>query len=161
MKADPNDRGETLIELLVTVIIVGVAVVALVGGIATSVRMSDIHRKQAQAGAYVRAFGEAIENSVSTGAPTKYTACAGTATYSTAYPAHPDGGTAYTAAITAVTYWNPTSNAFAASCTTDSGVQKVSLKVSTSDNKVAETLDVIIRKPCRSTTDFPSESPCA
>ncbi|GAA2330583.1 prepilin-type N-terminal cleavage/methylation domain-containing protein [Dactylosporangium salmoneum] len=155
MKADPNDRGETLIELLVTVIIVGVAVVALVGGIATSIRMSDIHRKQAQAGAYVRAFGEAIVNSVRTGVPTTYTACAGMLTYWTAYPAHPDGGTAYIPAITGVKYWNPTSKAFEASCITDSGVQKVSLKVSTSDNKVAETLDVIIRKPCS------EASPCA
>lgn len=158
MKAEPNDRGETLIELLVTVIILAVAVVALVGGIATSIRMSDIHRKQAQAGVYVRAFGEAIETYVSGGAVSNYTACAGTGAYSAAYPAHPDGGSAYVATITDVRYWN--GSGFGTGCTTDKGVQEVSLKVSTSDNRVAETLDVIIRKPCRSTTDFPSESPC-
>jgi len=139
MKADPHDRGETLIELLVTVIIMGVAVVALVGGIATSIRMSDIHRKEARAGAYVRAFGEAI-------AATTYTDCAGAGTYSAAYPAHPDGDTAYTATVTAVRYWN--GSAFGTACATDTGIQKVSLKVSTSDGKAAETLDVIIRKPC-------------
>ncbi|MFG2038624.1 prepilin-type N-terminal cleavage/methylation domain-containing protein [Dactylosporangium sp. NPDC048998] len=152
MKTDPNDRGETLIELLVTVIIVGIAVVALVGGIATSIRMSNIHRQQAQAGAYVRAFGEAIETWVTN---SHYTDCAGKDTYKPAYTAL-DGNPTYIPTIT-VSYWN--NSTFATVCTSDSGVQKVSLKVSTIDNRVAETLDVIIRKPCRSTTDF-SDLPC-
>jgi type II secretory pathway pseudopilin PulG len=159
MKANPypNDRGETLLELLITVMIVGVAVVALVGGIATSIRMSDIHRKQAAAGAYVRAFAEAIETYV-TASPTKYTACAGTGTYAPAYTAL-DGDPTYTAKITAVKYWNGSSAFVSTVPCADTGVQQVSLLV-TADNTVAETLDVIIRKPCRSTTDLPSELSC-
>jgi type II secretory pathway pseudopilin PulG len=149
MKTNPNDRGETLIELLVTVIIMGIAVVALVGGVAVSIRMSDIHRKQAAAGAYVRAFAEAIETYVTR--PSKYAACAGTGTYASAYTAL-DGDPTYTAMITAVTYWNDSSSTFETHCTSDTGVQKVSLRV-TAGNTVAETLDVIIRKPCRSTLD--------
>ncbi|MEV8514984.1 prepilin-type N-terminal cleavage/methylation domain-containing protein [Dactylosporangium sp. NPDC051484] len=137
MKTDPNDRGETLIELLVTVIIVGVAVVALVGGVATSIRMSDIHRKQAQAGAYLRAYAETIEHSVA--ASGKYTPCART------YDVSFDHDQAYIPTITDVRYWN--GSTFAAACASDSGVQKVSLKVSTRDNSVTETLDIIIRKP--------------
>lgn len=145
MKADLNDRGETLIELLVTVIIVGVAVVALVGGIATSIRMSDIHRKQAVAGAYVRSYAEAIETAVASSS-SAYVACAGPSTYASIYATK---DSTYTAQPPAVTYWN--GSTFSPSCTSDTGVQKVSLRVSTADNTVAETLDVIIRKPCRST----------
>jgi hypothetical protein len=53
-----------------------------------------------------------------------------------------------------------TAGAFAGTCgpgtevPIDTGVQQVSLRV-TAGNTVAETLDVIIRKPCRSATDFP------
>ncbi|MGI5246193.1 type IV pilus modification PilV family protein [Dactylosporangium sp. CA-139066] len=135
MRGEPNDRGETLIELLVTVIIMGVAMVALVGGIATSIRMSDIHRKQAQAGAYLRAFGEAIAGAT-------YVECAGTSTYA----AYSTGDATYTPTITTVRYWD--GSTFGTVCAPDTGIQKVSLKVSTSDNKAIETLDVIIRKPC-------------
>ncbi|MER7002916.1 prepilin-type N-terminal cleavage/methylation domain-containing protein [Dactylosporangium sp. NPDC000555] len=139
MKTDPNDRGETLIELLVTVVIVGVAVVALVGGIATSIRMSDIHRKQAQAGAYLRTYAETIEYYVTVSG--KYTPCG---TYNDVSFDHDP---AYEPKITGVRYWNSSSSAFATVCTSDSGIQKVSLKVSTKDNTVTETLDIIIRKP--------------
>jgi Tfp pilus assembly protein PilV len=154
MKANPypNDRGETLLELLITVVIMGVAVVALVGGIATSIRMSDIHRKQAAAGAYVRAYAEEIETRVAA-SPSTYSPCALT------YPAFTAlvGNSTYTANITAITYWN--GSVFSGTCTTDTGVQKVSLSVTAGDT-VAETLDVIIRKPCRSATDFPLDAVC-
>jgi hypothetical protein len=120
--------------------------------------MSDIHRKQANAGTYVRAFAEAIEAYV-TASPTKYTACAGIDTYAPAYTALA-GDPSYTPDITAVTYWNVTSKTFVGTCAGDTGVQKVSLRVR-AGNTVAETLDVIIRQPCRSTTDFPLDTACA
>jgi Tfp pilus assembly protein PilV len=154
MKANPypNDRGETLLELLITVVIMGVAVVALVGGIATAIRMSDIHRKQAEAGAYVRAYAEAIENAVAR-PRSAYVECAGPS----AYAVYATGNAAYTAQPPVVTYWN--GSTFSASCASDTGVQKVSLSV-TAGNTVAETIDVIIRKPCRSATDFPLDLQC-
>jgi type II secretory pathway pseudopilin PulG len=163
MKANPypNDRGETLLELLITVAIMGVAVVTLVGGIATSIRMSDIHRKQATAGEYVRVFAEAIETYV-TASPTKYAACANKDTYTPAYTADPAytalvANPTYTVEITKVRYWNgsSTAGAFAGTCgpgtevPIDTGVQQVSLVVR-AGNTVAETLDIIIRKPCSS-----------
>jgi type II secretory pathway pseudopilin PulG len=67
MKARDDDRGETLIELIVALAIMGITVVAIVSGIATGIVMSDIHRKQATAGAVVRQYAEAIENDVAAG----------------------------------------------------------------------------------------------
>src|ERR1700704_4476556 len=125
----PNDLGETLLELLIAVMIMGVAVVALVGGIATSIRMSDIHRKQAEAGAYVRAYAEAIENAVAR-SPSAYVACARPSMYPAFSPLV--GNPTYTAEITAVRYWNgsSTAGAFANACGAgaevpiDTGVQQ-------------------------------------
>ena len=44
-----RDRGESLIELLVAVVILGTAVVAVVGGLGTALMMSTLQRKQAEA----------------------------------------------------------------------------------------------------------------
>ena len=42
-----DERGESLLELLVAVVIMGVTVAAVVGALAVAARTSDIHRKQA------------------------------------------------------------------------------------------------------------------
>lgn len=136
-----SERGESLVELLVAVVLLGVAVVAVVSALGTSVVMSDVHRKQSTAGAEVRTFAERVETAVAGGA---YTVCAGSGTYGGAYTA--PGG--FTAAVTAVRYW--TGSAWSSSCSaaTDIGLQKLSLQVASTDGRAAEKVDVVIRKPC-------------
>jgi type II secretory pathway pseudopilin PulG len=136
-----RDRGESLIELLVALTLLGLAVVAIVSALGASILMSDIHRKQATAGAEVRSFAEKIESVVATGSG-GYVACAGTGTYAGAYTV-PAG---YTKAVTLVRYW--TGSAWSATCGSDIGLQKLTLQISSSDGRAAETLDVVIRKPC-------------
>jgi type II secretory pathway pseudopilin PulG len=153
MSAPRGDRGETLVEVLVTVMIMGVAAVVLLGGLGTSVRMSGLRREQATGQAYVRAFAQALDSSVAA-SPSGYVACATAASYAGAYTT---GDTHFTAQVLSVTYWNGT--AFGASCTTDTGLQQVVLGVQGPDEQ--ETLAVILRKPCRSTVDFPLDPPCS
>ncbi len=150
------ERGETLLELLVTVMIMGVAVVVLLGGVGTSIRMSGVHREQTTAGAYLRAFGAAVDGAVAA-SPSGYVECATPASYAGTYALADPG---FTAAVLAVRYWDGT--AFTTGCTplTDTGVQQVSLRVSSTDGSVAESLDVIVRKPCRSVLEFPLDLPC-
>jgi type II secretory pathway pseudopilin PulG len=150
------DRGETLIELLVTIVIMGLAVTAILGALVTSVTLSGTHRRQTVAGSYLRAQAEAVESAVAA-SPTAYTSCAATSAYSSFYSA----AAPYTASVTAVAYWNPTTSTFAGTCGTDSGVQSVTLRVASSDNKIVETMVIIIRRPCRSTTDFPADAACS
>lgn len=138
MKRD--DAGETLIELLVAIVVMGIAVVVIVSGMAAVILMSDLHRKQATAGAYVRDYAEAIENTVAGGG---YVACAGTATYA--------GATGYTdpaykASVTTVRYWSGT--AWQASCGTDTGLQQLTVQVASADGRAKEQLTVVVRKPC-------------
>jgi type II secretory pathway pseudopilin PulG len=146
-----DDRGATLIELIVAVSILSTAVIALTGGIAVSIRVSDIHRKQASAGSYVRAFAEAVSSKVAQ-SPTGYAACtAGTtpaAIYEAAY-VNPNPA-AYQANVTAVAFWNSATSTFVTCpASGDAGVQRVSLRVQSLDGRASETLDVVIRKPCR------------
>jgi type II secretory pathway pseudopilin PulG len=142
-----SSSGETLVELLVAMSILGVAVVALVSGIGTSVLVSDVHRKEATAGAVVRSYGEAIAASVDASTSGYDATCAGASAYLS--PAGFVAPSGFTATVTAISYWN--GSGFVSTCSADAGVQKLSLLVTSSDNRAKESLSVIIRMPCRST----------
>ena len=137
-----EDRGETLIELLAALSIMGVALVAIIGAFGASITMSDVHRKQASAGAAVRNYAELVTSYV---AGTGYSSCAA----ASAYAAGTVGYTApsgYAASPVSIKYW--TGSAWSASCGTDSGLQQLTLSVSSTDTRAVERLVLVLRKPC-------------
>ncbi|TCC60340.1 type II secretion system protein [Kribbella pittospori] len=141
MSRRPSERGESLLEIMIAVAIMGIAVVAIMAGLTTSIMMSDIHRKQTVAAATVRTYAEAVESYV---AGSGYTPCAGASAYSPAAIglAVPAG---YVATATAAQSWSGSSWG---ACGADNGLQKVTLTVS-NGTRATERLDVILRKPCR------------
>lgn len=142
----PRDQGESLIEIIVAVVILGLAAIAITAGLTTSTKVSDVHRKQANASAYVHNYAEDIENKVASGS---YAAGAAS------YPAFatPAG---YSATMPSKQCW--TGSAWTG-CTagTDIGIQKLTLQVATADGRAAEQLVVIVRYPCTNPT---VASPC-
>jgi Tfp pilus assembly protein PilE len=137
-----EERGETLVELLVALTVLGIAVVAVIGAFGASIAMSDVHRKQATAGGEVRNYAELVENFV---AGTGYSGCAP----ATAYAPGAVGYTApsgYTAAAVSVRYW--TGSAWSTGCASDTGLQQLTLSVSSADNRAREQVTVVLRKPC-------------
>jgi prepilin-type N-terminal cleavage/methylation domain-containing protein len=139
-----EDRGDTLIEVLIAIVIMGIAAAGIFGGLLTSVNLSSYHRSQSSAGVAVRDYGEAIVNYVG---GTGYASCAAASAYGPATVGYvaPSG---YTASIVTVQYW--TGSAWSGSCGTDLGLQQLSLKVVPTNSRAAETLTVVVRKPCAS-----------
>lgn len=122
----------TLVETLVAVSIVGLSFSALVGGMYTTVQASDINRKQAGAATALATYAEAVKAD-------PYVACA-TSYAGTSFTA-PAG---FTKAPVVVSYWKPASATFATPCGTDSGLQRVTLALRSSDGRVV--LDVELAK---------------
>jgi len=143
-----GDDGETLVELIVAVAILGIAAVAILAGMQLSVKASDIHRKEATGGAHVRSFAEAIQDYVDTAG---YRPCGSAKNDYQAVAALPTG---YTASVESVQSW--TGTAWAA-CDS-SGTQRLDLKVTSPGNasrRSEETLTVILREPCNKAGDTP------
>ncbi|GAA3523185.1 type II secretion system protein [Nocardioides daeguensis] len=155
-RATSDERGETLIELVVSVSILGIAAVAILSGVMLSVKTSTLHRNEATGGAYVRSFAEAIQNHVDS---TGYAAC-GSAVSSYQAVAVPNLPSGYTKTVTAVQSWNGSGWG---SCTAD-GIQRVELTVATTGDatrRADETLTVVLRRPCNGAATAVGSNPCA
>lgn len=128
------EAGFSLVETLIAVAILGIGVVAVVGGMMTSITVSDLDRRQAEGQTALRAYAEAVAGDT-------YTDCA------SSYPAAAfSAPTGWTAAMT-VTYWSTGTSTFGAACGTDSGLQRVTLTMTATDGRGTESLRVGKRTP--------------
>lgn len=151
-----NDRGETLIELVVAVAILGIAAVAILGGLLVGTRTSVMHRNDASGGAYVRSFAEAIQHAVD--ANGGYQSCA-TAAAAYGGVAVPDLPAGYSTSVTAVRSWNGSGWG---ACTAE-GLQRVDLVVTTTGDaelRAEERLTLILRRPCSGNASTAGDDPC-
>ena len=147
----PHEDGYTLMELLITIAIMGITFSVLLGGIATSFIAGGIHQKTVTVQALIRGYAEAIENAT-------YVTCA------TTDPADPDLQDGdYKSAIDAADvvlpagyswnwvgamgYWNgDTPATFRASCGgNDQGLQRMRLRVSSNGTAPSEDTTTILK----------------
>lgn len=134
-----RDAGETLVELLMTVVILGIATAGISGALLVSTKASALHQQQALAQNALRSWAE----QVGAGA---YTPCAAAGSFGAPSPALPTG---LTAAVSAVQYWNGT--AFTGTCGADTGIQRVTLRITATNGLSApltDTVAVVVRRPC-------------
>ena len=139
--AVPSDRGESLVELLVSIAILGISVIAILGAVSMTASASGLHRDTASTQNLLHNWAETVSNA-------SYTACASTSTIQAAAPA-PALPSGFAASVTTVRYWN--GSAFGTSCAaaSDLGLQRVTLRIAGGTGVgTAGTLDVIVRKPC-------------
>jgi type II secretory pathway pseudopilin PulG len=132
-----GDRGESLIEILVAITILSVCVIAIGSGIVTSIKISGIHRSQAVAQDYLHNYAETLQG-------TAYQPCAssyGSVATAVGTPAN------FSDPVIAVSYWNVSLARFTAACSivSDSGLQQVTFRLTSSDRTVSESLTATIR----------------
>jgi len=147
-----NERGYTLLKLIVTVAVMGLALVAILG-LTNNVLIPDIHGKRAVAGAAARDYAKAIQIMVAGGG---YVPC-GNDSY-----ASPDGFSAppgYTASIAPIApgryveYWNGL--AWQLNCSPDTGMQRLTVQVFSNDGpdcdraSVCQRIPIVLRGACR------------
>ena len=148
-RPDLRDRegGFTLPEVLVALIILGVAVTAIISSLGTSIVVSDVHRKLVSADAVVRTYAERLDKAT-------YVECA-TPTGAGFYQPGPTGlnlplPANFTASITSVEFWNGDNPAtFTGTCpgNPDSGLQKITIEAHSNDNRGRQTLTILKRRP--------------
>lgn len=74
-RTEITDAGDTLIELLLTVAIVGIGVVGLLGGLVTAITSTTAHRGLSVDDAILKSFIEAAKSEIQTGPTPQYANC--------------------------------------------------------------------------------------
>jgi len=146
------DRGDTLIEVLLALVVIGLSVVAILGGLAASIGGSATHKGLSTIDAMLRSYAEDLTDQVELEASPIYAACPswtassynGTAVNYTA----PAG---YTVGISSVQYFDSAASQTSSTpwdgvCTNPTGLQLVTLSA-TGPNNTAQTLEVGLRPP--------------
>jgi len=100
-----DEAGTTLVELLITIVIMGIGFTTIIGGLGVSVIGSDRHRRQADADNRLRSYAESVKS--------RYKDCAVVGDYA---PPTPDPR--YPAVATLVEFSPPPYNAYVRDCRT-------------------------------------------
>ena len=134
-----DERGETLVESLVTVTILGTVVVAVMFGLATAVNLSKTQRDRADAAVVLAAAADAVDSAT-------YVPCPGVSTASydpTAGVTLPSGWSSANVRVVAVRAWDGA--AFSACASTDRGLQLVTVEVRAPGDDETRRVDVLKR----------------
>jgi prepilin-type N-terminal cleavage/methylation domain-containing protein len=144
-----REDGFTLVELMITIVIVGVAFAALLDGLVTSITVSTLHRNEATADAVARSAAEWVKDPIQN----PYQPCATTSTYTFGGGFSKPAG--YSVSITNVQNWNPAPNPIPAGFSpqfgpsgagcTDNGLQRITLSVQAPNSGATEGVVVMKR----------------
>lgn len=141
-----RDDGESLIELTLAIMILGIVVVAIGACLAFSVKISGIHRNQTLADQYLHNYAEAVQSDYK---PCTATPDATKAAYINDLVTSPVGlppSTFTTLKATSIAFWDGTKFATSATCPAlDPGLQQITLNLTSNDGHVNESLVVIVR----------------
>jgi type II secretory pathway pseudopilin PulG len=150
-----GEGGETLIELLISIMIIGIAVTAILGAVRIATDASTLDQRQIHAQALLRSWGE---YAVAQTTDANYvTSCATPLTYPGTLPS------GFTATQTKVEFWNGTSSYVAGTCGSDLGVRRLELTMTVASSVYpgfASTYDVVIRRPCAPPLGSPAGIVC-
>ena len=134
-----SERGDTLIEVLIAITVVGISSTALLAGLATAINLSATHRGQADADVVLVSAADSVKNQT-------YVACPGVSTSSynpTLGVSLPSGWSSSNLTISSVKGWNGTG--FVSCPAIDAKLQLVTITATTPDGRSTESVDVVKR----------------
>ncbi len=134
-----DQRGETLVEVVLTIAIAGIAVTALLAGLGTSINLSRIHRGQANADVVLVSAADSVKNQTYVPCPTVTTSSYNPTSGLTL----PTGWSSSDVTITQVLGWN--GSAFVACAATDAKLQLVTIRATTPGSESSEIVSVVKR----------------
>jgi type II secretory pathway pseudopilin PulG len=140
-------RGETLVETLLSIVLLGILAAGILGALVATTTTSDFDAKQAASEPGLRSYADAWGRAT-------YAPCTAGSSANPYGATAPPGFTApvgYTASVTAVKFWNGTSTnpaVFTAACPAggDQGLQELSLQLR-SPQGPAQTVTIDRRSP--------------
>lgn len=160
-----SDAGDSLVELLVAISILGVSGTGLIGAVLMVTSASAMHTQVSTSDAVLRSWAAYFDSN-------PYVECARPRDLDN--PPEPTGwtgrapawtrsidGVTYEATIADVDYWHAASTSFRNACGDDAGLQRVTLSVAAPGAGLPATsseMVLTLRNPC-STTDDPGCSP--
>lgn len=154
-----EERGFTLIEILVALVILGIGIVALMGGLGTAIFSSNLNRNQADADAAAVMASETIK-------ALPYVACQSNPFVPPTYSAQPTAGSAYANSqyatwpsnpvtppttgyfAVSVDWWDPSSQTFkpfnaASNCPATDDIQQVTIIAVSAGSHDSQTVSVV------------------
>jgi prepilin-type N-terminal cleavage/methylation domain-containing protein len=120
-----DERGDTLVEMLITIVLVGIVAAAILGSLMIAMRSSTTHRYLSTDDTLARSALEAIKNQVETpqGSSNKFVDCTTNSNAIVAAWTNPGptqislpSQAGYTVAITGAACWDPNDNEFDTAC---------------------------------------------
>jgi type II secretory pathway pseudopilin PulG len=150
-----SEAGETLVEMLIAIVVIGIAVTAILGALLTSITASTQHRGLAVEDTLLRSYAEQAKQQIELQTPTSSAlyqpSCQ--ASYTVNWP--PPGFTVpagYDVKISNIKYWWSTSAGVAgefvdsATCQSDTGRQLITLTAS-GPSGLTQQLSFVVRNP--------------
>lgn len=134
-----SQSGFTLVELLLAISILGIGCLTVVGGMMTSIQVSDLGRRQAEGQVGVRGYAEAV-------AGDGYLPCSiATLQYPAAGFTPPSGFAATMTVEVWTTTTTPDSFQPCGGAFPDTGLQRVTLRLATTDGRGSESVAIAKR----------------
>ena len=154
-----SEAGDTLIEVLISIAILGITIAALLGALVTTITSASEHRSLASLDTVLRSYAEQLKYDVQLqGTNSWFTQCATVSSPTTSppqyeghtiTPANQPPSAHYSVVVLGIKYWNDSTNNFDATCSApgdQSGFQLVTLQAK-APNGITEPLSVGVRSP--------------
>jgi len=144
LRAEPSDSGDTLLEVVISSAVVGIAAVALIGALLTSITASSEHRSLTVNDTALKSYADAAVQQIQRQASANWQGCA--ASYSVTAPTNMPSN--YSVALSGAKYWTGSGNSgsWTSSCPGATAPQLLTVTV-TSPTQVATSVSFVVRKP--------------